>query len=418
MKYMKIITTAIATAENITWSGMPSLQFHAHPNHIKLITCKNGLAGRILMKIAFVADTHFGYSRFEQDASAQGRAALLGAAAKADVLLLGGDIFDIRIPKLETLAEAAECLQDAKKILDGKNAGRIRGAGLVLGIHGTHERRGKDSLNPVQMLSRLGLLIDLHNRTEVLECGGKKFAFSGMGGIPDDLVSDALRRLSCKIVDGAENFFLFHQTMKEFVPQATDVASIDELPEGYGWYLCGHIHSRHEYMGGKLLIPGSTVLTQLRDDEMDAKGYYIIDTDGGKAEFVMIESRPYFFIKLEFDKAPASEAREKILQAIAEAVVKNGDGAKPIVRVKVSGTLASGAAIDMSGFEREDAFVFVDSQADGGTLGQELENLRERRMHKATPYEIGAAKLRENAKNAGISAERADELFQKFLGES
>lgn len=370
------------------------------------------------MKIAFVADTHFGYSRFEEDASSQGRSAILDAATRADVLLLGGDIFDIRIPKLETLSEVAESLQDAKKMLERKNNGKIKGANLILGIHGTHERRGKDSVNPVQMLSRLGLLDDLHNKTSVLECEGKKIAFSGLGGIPDDLVSDALKRLACKPIHGAINFFLFHQTMKEFVPQAPNLASIEELPEGYDWYLCGHIHSRHEYMGGKLLIPGSTVLTQLRDDEMESKGYYIIDTESNKAEFVKIESRPYFCSKLEFDKSPSSEAREKIFHAIGEAVAKCADGKKPIIRINVSGTLAQGATLDMSGFGREDAFVFVDSGIGAGSLEQELERLKEQRMQKATPAELGMAKLKENAKKAGIGAERADELFQKFLGEN
>lgn len=369
------------------------------------------------MKVAFVADTHFGYPRFEKDAHRQGREALLDAARKADAILLGGDIFDTRLPKLETLAEAAQALIEAGEILKGKSGGAILAPNLIIGIHGTHERRGKDALNPIQMMARLGLLEDVHNRTVVLEKKGdaKKTAISGMGGLPDDLVSQALKQLSCKPVDGAVNIFMFHQTMAEFVPQSPNLASIEELPEGYDWKLCGHMHTRKEYSGGRLLIPGSTVITQLREEDGEQKGYFIIDTEAAKAEFVPLQTRKFLMREIAIDGHKPSQARIMVEDEIAKIAREIGSHEKPIVRVKVSGKLADGAGeLDLAGLGHESIELYVDSTIAGGGLAAEIGQLKEMRANKASPLELGRARLRENAKKAGMAPERADELFLKF----
>ena len=357
------------------------------------------------MKIAFVADTHFGYPRFEADASAQGRAAILDACGRADVLVLGGDIFDHRVPRLETLAEVAGLLQEANKILDAKwrgaQAPAADGAGakpplLVLGIHGTHERRAKDALNPIAMMAQLGLMADLHNKTVVVEkttepadgadgsASIERAAFSGLGGIPDDLVREALGRLSCKPAAGATNFFVLHQTMSEFVPAAPGLASLEDLPPGYDWYLCGHIHARAEYMGGKLLLPGSTVMTQTKDEEREPKGYYLVDTRadekggrGGRAEFVEIATRPFWVSELAFDKAQPADVRKKVEGEISRLLAQEWDD-NPILKLRLAGSLAVGAGdLDLGGLESEKAYVIIDNRLDGGSLAADLEKLKE-----------------------------------------
>lgn len=392
------------------------------------------------MKIAFVADTHFGYSKYEEDARAQGRAAVLDACSRADVLVLGGDIFDHRIPKLETLSEVAQLLQqaqaklfrpsDAKQDagsppgLAGSPPGPAGGRPRILGIHGTHERRARDLLNPIAMMAKLGLMEDLHNRTVVLEGGGtaegppERVAFCGLGGIPDDLMRDALSRLSCRPVEGAASFFVFHQTLSEFVPQAPGLASIQDLPAGYDWYLCGHIHARKEYLGGRLLIPGSTVMTQMKDEEGQQKGYYLIDTKTKKSEFVPIRTRPFEVSELAFDNARPADARRAVEEEIARLLSKNWED-RPILKIRLAGTLAKGAGeLELSGLcEDARAHLFIDNQMDGGGLASDLEKLREERMRRATPQELGMALLRENAKAAGLDARRAEEYFEEFTKE-
>ncbi len=371
----------------------------------------------ISMKLAFVSDTHFGYPRFEQDASLQGRAAILDAASKADVLLLGGDIFDHRIPKLETLSEVASILQEALALLP-KN-----GFHPVLGIHGTHERRAKDALNPFAMLAKFGLITDVHNKTVVLEKknekGGsdgeaEKISISGLGGVPDDLVREALSRLSCKPVGGAANLFLFHQTMAEFVPAAHNLASLDDLPDGYDWYLCGHLHAQKEFMGGKLLIPGSTVMTQMKDEEIAPKGYYLLDTSSRSCSFIPIKTRPFEVSELSFDKAAPSSVRLCVQNELTRLLSKEWAD-KPILKIRLVGSLSHASGdLDLSGLDADTAFLSIDNQIDGGSLAASLEQLKEERMNKATPSELGLSLLRENARAAGLDPAKAQEYFERF----
>ncbi|MCL6089083.1 MAG: metallophosphoesterase [Candidatus Marsarchaeota archaeon] len=365
------------------------------------------------MKVAFVSDTHFGYPRFEEDASAQGRTAILDAAQRADVLVLGGDIFDHRIPKLETILEVAKALQEAKAALPKASHPTI------LGIHGTHERRAKDALNPIAMLAQMGLLEDLHNKTIVIEKNNERLAFSGMGGIPDDLVHDALPHLACKPAQDAVNFFVFHQTLREFIPVPLDaLASIDDLPGGYDYYLCGHIHARSERMGGKLLLSGSTVMTQMKDEEKTGKGYYMIDTTARSSEFIPIPTRPFEVSELKFEKAKPSEVRQEVEKEIQRLLSKKWAD-KPVLKIRLAGNLNSEASdLDLNGLERtEQAFVFIDNQLEGMNLAAGLAQLKEERMSRATPLELGMAMLRERAGKAGMKPERAQELFEKYSKE-
>ncbi len=388
------------------------------------------------MRIAFVSDTHFGYPRFEQDAYEQGRAAILDAASKADVLLLGGDIFDHRIPKLETLSEAASILQEALVLLP-KN-----GFHPILGIHGTHERRAKDALNPFAMLARFGLVSDVHNTTVVLdrespksglgksdvpsESGptepparhsSERVAISGLGGVPDDLVREALSRLSCQPLEGATNLFLFHQTMAEFVPAAKNLASLDDLPGGYDWYLCGHLHGRKEYMGGKLLIPGSTVLTQMKDEETAQKGYYLIDTSSRSSSFVPIKTRPFEVSELSFERAAPASVRLSVQNEISRLLSKDWAD-KPILKIRLTGSLSHASGeLDLSGLDSEKAYLTIDDQLDGGSLAASLAQLKEERMNKATPFELGLSLLRDNAQAAGLDPAKAQEYFERFSQE-
>ncbi len=376
------------------------------------------------MKVAFVSDTHFGYARFEEDASAQGRAAILDAAQRADVLVLGGDIFDHRIPKLETILEVAKALQEARRKLEAKK-GEI--SPLILGIHGTHERRAKDALNPIAMLAQMGLMEDLHNRTITVERSGEngkteRASFSGMGGIPDDLVHEALLHLACKPVADAVNFFVFHQTLREFIPVPLDaLASIDDLPAGYDYYLCGHIHARSERMNGKLLLSGSTVMTQMKDEEKTGKGYYIIDTlapAGSQASFIPILTRPFEVSELKFEKAKPSEVREEVEKEIQRLLSRKWED-KPVLKIRLAGNLNSESSdLDLNGLERtEQAFVFIDNRLEGMNLAAGLAALKEERMSRATPLELGMAMLRERAGKAGMKPERAQELFEKYSKE-
>jgi DNA repair exonuclease SbcCD nuclease subunit len=363
------------------------------------------------MKLAFVADTHFGYPRFQEDALNQGTTAILDAASKADVLLIGGDIFDHRVPRLEVLADVASLFKRANELLPDHAFSKI------LGIHGTHEMRSKGSLNPIQMLCRLGLMEDVHNKTILLQKGEDRVTISGMGGIPDDLVSDALKRLSCNPQKEAYNLFLFHQTMAEYVPQAKDLASIEELPEGFDLFLCGHIHSRKTYLGSKLLIPGSTVLTQLRDEDQEEKGYLLIDSNTRDVQFIPINTRPYEVHTLEFSEAQPSQIRIGIQKKLTE-LLKKDYPQKPILKIKLEGSLHRGNNdIDLSGFESEKALIYIENNLSGNSLVSEIEKLKSERLNNTSPIKLGLSLLEKNCLDVNLNPKKAIEFFEMYSKE-
>ncbi len=49
------------------------------------------------MKVAFVTDTHFGYRRFESDAYAQGKEAILAAAILSSKSIAGKVLFFLNL---------------------------------------------------------------------------------------------------------------------------------------------------------------------------------------------------------------------------------------------------------------------------------------------------------------------------------
>jgi len=116
------------------------------------------------VKIAIISDSHLGYARFEEDAYVQFEKAILLASEKADIILFAGDVFDTKVPKLETLEKAVQIFRKARV--------------PVVAIHGNHERRSKDSVNPVQLLAAAGVLEYLHGRDYVFEKDGEKLSFT------------------------------------------------------------------------------------------------------------------------------------------------------------------------------------------------------------------------------------------------
>ncbi len=354
------------------------------------------------MKIGIVADTHFGYSRFEADALSQGKEAMLSAAGNCDALILAGDIFDTRVPKPETLAEAVRIMRHVRV--------------PVFAIHGTHERRSKGMVNPIEMLETAGLLRSVHNKAEIFEKAGEKVAIAGMGGVPDDLAKEALAAIAPKPLAGAFNIFMLHQSFSEYIFAKSDMLSLDDLPEGFDLYICGHMHKNAVALDGKFLIPGSTVITQMRPEETGPKGYYIYDTRARKAEFVPINSRPFFFKEMKFEKAGMEQVRKACSEYISECIKHSKE--KPIIRVKLTGSLAPGVAaqdLSLASLSATDsAFVQIDNEFEEATLKEKIEKIRNLREKRSSVREIGMEMLRERLKANGARPEDAEGLFSSL----
>lgn len=266
---------------------------------------------------------------------------------KENLILFAGDMFNSRIPRLEVLSEAMDFLIKLKdkesnvKLLecDKKVNGRTLQGVPFISIYGNHERR-PNLINPVQTLERAGLLINLHCEKIVLEVDGKKFAIHGMSHVPERYAKDVLEEWDPKPIEGAMNILLMHQNIDPFIysPLEDVNLKLSDLPSGFDYIVNGHVHWKNEVdlSGGKLLIPGSTIPTQLNKKESQVrKGYFLLNEE---LKFKEIKQRSFYYKTLE-----SKEEVEKFLESVEKEELK------PIVKIKIKNT----STIDLNIIEKK-----------------------------------------------------------------
>jgi len=313
------------------------------------------------MKIALISDTHLGFKwgtpRFD-DAFEQAREAFEKALQKgAELILVGGDIFEKAIPSLEVLTRTLEILnlrlnhESTVKFAGGKKPEpqALRGTPIVA-LHGNHEWRSRGQTNVLEALEKAGVLIYLNFENIVFETSIGKVAIHGMSYVPERYAAEALKHWNPTPVKGAINILLLHQSLGSFVFEDREQARIQlgDLPEGFDLYVCGHVHCRGETQvrGVPLLFPGSTERTQLLEAEK-IKGFYLVDfSDGGKIryEFIELETpRDFFFEELSFREVELAELEKSIENKIEEILKRPRKNSKPpLIKLKLTGTLAKG----------------------------------------------------------------------------
>ncbi|MEW6722398.1 MAG: metallophosphoesterase [Candidatus Micrarchaeota archaeon] len=352
------------------------------------------------MKIAIFSDPHLGYARFEQDSYVQAERAVQSASERADLILCAGDIFDIKIPKLETLKKAVDIFRKAKV--------------PVFAIHGNHERRARDLVNPAQLLQASAGLTLLHATGEVFDKNGEKVQVFGIGSVPEEYATDAVKKAmeNFRKDDGAFTILMLHQSIKELIPgggeEELSLEYLETLP--FDLIVNGHIHETITKLGGRFVIPGSTVITQLKKDEMNPKGYFLYDTKTRKAEFIPIESRKFFYERLEFSGAGEAEVGKAVRETVERI---KGEHPDSVIAIKIDGTLKEGLSssdLKVDGFEN----VFIENRLNSDNLGAKLEKIRTSREESLSMREMALRELR--AKTAGkVTLFDTSEIFEKLL---
>ncbi|MBI4399377.1 hypothetical protein HY570_01385, partial [Candidatus Micrarchaeota archaeon] len=284
----------------------------------------------------------------------------------------------------------------------------------VIAIHGTHERRTKDLINPVQIFELAGFFINVHNSKAVFEKDGDRVAVQAIGGVPEDYAINVFKSSNIKPVESAFNIFMLHQTLKDFIPADIDCLSIEDLPKGFDLYVCGHLHAKRISEEKKILIPGSTVITQLREGEDGEKGFWLYDTQTRKAEYVPIPVRPFFFREIELNGANLGDI-EKSCKETIESILKNSQ-IKPILKIKLKGTLAKGLLsgnLDLTSLVREyDPKLFLEIDKDFETnTSERVESIRSFREKKASIKDLGLDILKKRLKESNVEIENVEELF-------
>lgn len=351
------------------------------------------------MRIGIVADNHLGYPRFEEDSFVQAERAMLGAAEKCDVIINAGDIFDTRIPKLETLQKGMELFSRIKV--------------PVFAIYGNHERRTKEMTNPVELLLTAGVVKYLHGTGEIFEKDGEKAQIFGIGNIPDRYAKTAVESALKKFVpeEGAFKILVLHQTISDILKTEEEELSLDFLENlPFDLIINGHIHKRMEKLDGKVLMPGSTVITQLKKDEMEQKGYYIYDTKARKAEFFPIECRAFFHEELEFADASEEDVRKKVREKIEELKRRDKDA---VILIKLKGTLKEGLlSSDVALDESDD--IYLVNELNAVDIKTKLDKIRKFREENLSVKEIAVAEL-EKRLEGKIKLFRPSEFFDKLV---
>jgi len=368
------------------------------------------------VKIAVIADTHMGAkwgTAREQDSFEQAREAIERALELgAELILVLGDIFDMRTPRQEVWAHAMRILLiplangrneiTLSRVID-KNKDEFSPVALrgtpVIALHGNHERRTRGFVNPVEALEAAGLLIHLHHNTLIFNTSSGMLAIHGMSNVPDQHAKNVLTTWNPKPVEGAFNIIMFHQSVGQYVYSSEEFPTIDlsDLPSGFDLYLCGHIHYHTEATahGKPLLFPGSTERTQLLQVEAEVpKGFYMLDLDDDLSyEFVELKSaRDFYYEEMKFESVGILQLSEKVrakARALLERPRRNFEKL-PLIRLRLTGTLSK--EVSRSEFdERSIIQEFVDralvsiSKSDLTSPGLEekvqlLRNLRERRL--------------------------------------
>jgi len=368
------------------------------------------------MKLAILSDFHFGYSRFYEDSFSQSAEAMRKACELADVILVPGDIFDSRSPALDVIKKAIEVFSiPHKKEWKARVEGR-KGMAPVIVINGDHERRSREFTNAIHILDASGVAVDAHNEPVVLELGGEKVVVHGLGNVPDYLAKAAIEKKNYRPVKGAFNVFMFHQSLKELLP-VDEAMSVEDLPDGFDLYVCGHMHRNIVRPVGKakLVIPGSTVLTQMKKDEQEGKGIYVYDTANGKAEFVPIKTRPFFYCEIKLKSASLAEAQKACEQEL-RGVLARCKEEMPVVRMKLVGTLAKGLSSEnlVIGLDEElakKAHVTVVKELKGSE-GEKVALIRDLREQKVSVKELGMKMLLKRLAEKGAKVKDVEGLFE------
>lgn len=381
------------------------------------------------MKLAIISDCHFG---FNEDALPQAHEAMLIALRMgADAIILPGDIYDIRVPRQEVLHETIRLYSEIRErsletpreigVYELKGDKRIRQDVLgipLLAIWGTHERRSKGLTNVIQIMDAAQLLISFHARRILLEKGGESVALQGLGGVPEEYFGRTLKVAEFHPIKDAYNIFVFHQNLAELMPiEMEETVAMADLPPGFQLYINGHIHWNHDLnIGGRrLLVAGSTVVTQMKKNEEKPKGFYLFDTKALVAEFVKIPSRPFYFRELKFKNGRAAEI-EGAIEAEIGAIMGVAHAKPPQIKIKLSGSVqvnekASLNFEKIAGKHAGNAQIYIDRDFENSDLMEKIFTLRRMRSEGRSARELGWEILKERLKARSLELKNPSELF-------
>ncbi len=372
------------------------------------------------MKISIISDLHLGFGQNterENDSFAAFQEAI-EKSLDCDLIILGGDLFDVRIPNTEVFTKAIGILkktlekENGIKISEGLNKNiqefpLIKKGIPVVGIAGNHERRVKGLLNPVEALERAGFLVYLHCNGIVLEKDGLKICIQGMSSVPDQYGEVVLAEWNPKPVEGCFNVLLMHQSVAPFL-YAEHLVQLEKIPRGFDLYINGHVHGavKTEYNGKPFIIPGSLLPTQITKD-LDKHSFCKTEISNKEIisiEFIELENQRELFY-LEF---LGKDAQLKDIEQNVDGILKVKRDLKPIIKVVIANKNIP--VKELVEKYKESSIIYYSrkelqenkKEAEAKTMAERAESVNE----------LGRRLLRENLQKTGLDPKDFENVFE------
>lgn len=370
------------------------------------------------MKIAILSDFHFGFghsSELENDTFDNVEEAM-EKSLDSDLIILGGDIFDSRVPKTQTWSQTMKILTkpllkenpgikliDSSKKLKEISQRTLRHIPLIA-LHGNHERRGKGEHNTVEALENAGILIHLHLNTMVFEKDGVRVAIHGMSNVPERFAKDVLYQWNPKPLPNCFNILLLHQSIDPYVysPLEPPTLNISNLPKGFDLIIDGHVHAHaiDKVNGTTLAIVGSTIVTQFGKEESEReKGFIKLEVGNeSKINFIPLEkNRRFLYEEIVIDKSQS--VREQLEKRLNDLIYSRNFQKTPLIKLRVKGKETDILEQDLRSIEKKylgKAIVNFVKELESPEITEKMEFLRNLREQKFSVEEIGLSLLRKN----------------------
>jgi len=371
------------------------------------------------MKLSIISDMHLGYAsgtEREEDSFEAAKEAI-EMSADCDAILVAGDIFDSRTPTTDTLIRAMQLFmktnfwEGGARISEGigkdlSEFSPLNTSGVpIIAIHGTHERRAKGLMNPVEGLEKAGFVAYLHGNGIILQKGKERVAVQGFSGVPDQYAEAALQSWDPKPVQKAFNIFMLHQSVSPFM-YADRTIELEALPKGFDLYVAGHMHEPQtsSHSDAPLLIPGSTIQTQLNKDSTRTRGFWTLDTQTKELEF-----RPLGGQRKVYYRAFENPTQREI-ESEVEKILEESHEKKPIIRIHLSGKELP--LSDLQERFQGHAILSFKKDFEDSEIQAQPQTLEE---HRLSVQELGRKLLRENLQSAGLDPERFESIFELLL---
>ncbi|MCY0860430.1 MAG: DNA double-strand break repair protein Mre11 [Sulfolobaceae archaeon] len=258
------------------------------------------------MILLHISDTHLGKRQYNLDSrekdiyDAFQQLIEVAINEHVDAVIHTGDLFDVSDPPVRVIHEAYKYLKKLKE----KNIPFIS----IPGDHDTPKRKG--NIYPQFLLYELDLVKLLLDplKPYVMNKGDVSLNIFGFRHFPNLAKDELLKLLNSLKTQPNRNIIMLHQGFKEVLPyEGAWQLSFANLPKGFNYYACGHIHTRYMHKnndGSVVAIAGSPDI--MREEEIEGylknkKGAYLVDISKQEPTIQLINTdiRPQEVVELD-----------------------------------------------------------------------------------------------------------------------